>query len=63
MNTQITNEALTRINKEASLLSNYAWFATVATDPQVKKDSLDNVINQWAYLKLAMAEALPEVQK
>lgn len=58
----MNKEALTRISKEASLLSNYAWFATVAKDPQAKKDSIDNVINQWAYLKRAV-EALPEVQK
>nr|CAA6808803.1 MAG: Unknown protein [uncultured Thiotrichaceae bacterium] len=57
------NEALTRISKEASLLSNYAWFATVATDPQAKQDSIDNVISQWEYLQAAFDELKQEVQK
>lgn len=60
--TPTKHEMLTRISKEASLLSNYAWFATVATDPKAKKDSMDNIINQWHYLKSAMAKAFPEVK-
>ena len=61
MKTATEREMLTRISKEASLLSNYAWFAAVATDPQAQKDRIDNIISQLEYLKRAIAEALPEV--
>ena len=61
MNTE--HEKLTRISKEAELLSGYAWLAAIASDPQEKQDGLDMTVNQWKHLQRVMAEVLPEVQK
>lgn len=53
---------LNTISKKAEVLSNYAWLATIAKNPQQQAKWYQTMVEAVAELQRLISEELPEVQ-